>query len=81
MAIDFSQERWARVRDTFARWWAGTLERPAAEVVVYGAYAPESPRPAAPLLDQSNCHDFRWSASEVVDALARDRLSAAGLLG
>ena len=37
MAIHFSQERWARVRDTFARWWAGTLERPAAEVVVYGA--------------------------------------------
>ena len=80
MAIHFSQERWARVRDTFARWWAGTLERPAAEVVVYGAYAPESPRPAAPLLDQSNCHDFRWSASEVVDALD-DWLSQQEFLG
>ena len=80
MAIHFSQERWVRVRDTFARWWAGTLERPAAEVVVYGAYAPEGPRPTAPLLDQSNCHDFRWSASEVVDALD-DWLSQQEFLG
>lgn len=28
MGIDFSSEKWARIKESHARWWAGTLDRP-----------------------------------------------------
>jgi hypothetical protein len=36
-AIDFSVERWARVKEAHAAWWANELERPLVHVTLQGA--------------------------------------------
>lgn len=40
--VDFSDDAWARVRDTHRRWWQGELGRPLIQMRLHGA---EAPRP------------------------------------
>lgn len=68
MTIDFNPERWEKVRQTYHQWWAGELDRPIIPVELYGR-DPGRPQPAAPLLDQSTCHDFSWSPEALIDRL------------
>lgn len=68
MPIDFSPERWERVRKTYDGWWAGELERPVLPVELTGR-DPGRPEPAAPLLSQATCHDFSIPAEALVDRI------------
>ena len=68
MAIDFSPQRWQRIKDSYGRWWAGDLERPLIPVVL-GGRDPGRPEPAAPLLSQETCADFTWSPEELIDRI------------
>ncbi len=72
MSIHFEASRWQTIRETYAQWWAGTLERPLVKVVVEGAYAPDREPPKAPLLCQATVNDFSYSAKELIDAIDYD---------
>lgn len=69
MAIHFSPERWETVRDNYARWWNGTLDRNLMKVTVYNAHKPTRPCPKAPLLCQATCAQFEYSPEELIDRL------------
>ena len=68
MAIHFSKERLETVIGNHARWWRGELDRALLRVTVTDMYAP-SHTPQAPILSQSSCADFNWSAEQMIDAL------------
>ena len=71
MAIHFDRNRMEALLDVYDRWWKGELDRPLVRAVVGNAYP--SPRiVAAPLLSQANCHDFSWTAEQIIDALDND---------
>ena len=57
VTIDFSPERWSRVRETYRLWWRGELERPVIPVVLEDR-DPGRPEPDAPLLSQATCARF-----------------------
>ncbi len=68
MGIDFSHERWDRVKDTYERWWQGKLKRPVCGVTVVNR-DPGRDEPPAPLLTRATCHDFSWTAEQLVDRI------------
>jgi len=68
MPIDFSPERWEKVKETYRRWWAGELERPIAELILHGR-DPGRPQPTAPVLSQATCADLSISAEDLIDRL------------
>jgi len=68
MAIEFSPERWASVRQTYRSWWAGELQRPIVPVVLHGK-DPGRPAPSAPLLSQATCHDLTIPAEDLIDRI------------
>ena len=68
MAIDFSPERWASVKETYSRWWAGELDRPVVELVLTGR-DPGRPQPKAPVLTQATCADLSIPAADLIDRL------------
>lgn len=68
MAIEFTPERWARVRETYDRWWVGELDRPVIPVELLGR-DPERPAPEAALLTQATCHDLSVPAADVIDRI------------
>jgi 5-methyltetrahydrofolate--homocysteine methyltransferase len=68
MAIQFSPERWDRIRETYQLWWEGKLGRPLLPVVLTGVEAGR-PMPPVPLLSQANCHDFDVSPEAVIDRI------------
>lgn len=68
MSVHFSKERMLGTLSRHEQWWQGTLGRPLINGLVYNAYAP-SHQAKAPRITQANCHDFSWSAEEVVDAV------------
>ena len=57
MAIDFTPERWAQVKETYRKWWAGELDRPIIPIELVGR-DPGRPQPEAPLLSQATCADL-----------------------
>ena len=57
MAIDFSPERWQKVRQTYTDFWQGSLARPIVPVLLQGR-DPGRLRPAAPPLSQEMALDF-----------------------
>ena len=68
MAIHFDKERMQSVIDAHERWWRGELDRPLVRAAVSGMY-PRSHVAQAPFPDQSNCHDFSWSAEQIIDTV------------
>jgi len=78
-SIDFSPERWRRIRETYGKWWRHELERPLIPIVLKGR-DPGRPQPAAPLLSQQNCTDLSWSAEELIDRIDYE-LSCLSYLG
>jgi len=68
MAIDFSPERWEKVKETYRRWWAGELRRPIVELVLTGR-DPSRPQPKAPVLSQATCADLTIPAEDLIDRL------------
>jgi 5-methyltetrahydrofolate--homocysteine methyltransferase len=68
MPIDFAPERWDQVRQTYERWWAGTLDRPVITATVRGR-DPGRARPEVPLLTQASCMDLSFSPDEIIDRI------------
>lgn len=68
MSIDFSSDRWQKVKSTYGSWWDGTLERPVIPVILTGR-DPDRPEPAVPTPSQANCHDFSVTPAEIIDRI------------
>lgn len=68
MPIDFSHERWEKIKDTYRKWWAGELGRPIVPIALLGR-DPGRPQPKAPLLTQANCHDFSILVEDLIDTI------------
>ena len=68
MSIDFSPDRWDEIRETYSRWWAGTLDRPIVPVELTGRQ-PGRPEPNTRLLTQATCADFETPAADLVDRI------------
>ena len=68
MPISFDADRWKQVKETYTKFWAGELERPIIPVILSGR-DPGRPKPAVPLLSQETCHDFSWSAEQLIDRI------------
>lgn len=68
MSIDFSSDRWERLRADSALWWAGKLERPMMGQVLHGR-DPGRPEPRAPLLSQSTCAALSIPAEDLIDRI------------
>ena len=79
MSIDFDRERWDRLRESYAKWWDNTLERPIVSVSIFSDY-PEREQPAAPCLSQQSCADFSYTPDALIDRLDYE-LSARVFLG
>ena len=68
MAIDFSVDRWDRIRETYAWWWAGELDRPLIPVELIGR-VPGRPLPSTPLLTQATCADLDVPVAYLIDRI------------
>lgn len=68
MPIDFHPDRWDQVRETYARWWSGELDRPVIPVELTGR-DPGRAKSRAPLLTQETCTDLDVSAEDLIDAM------------
>ena len=68
MAIEFSNDRWEQVKDTYGKWWEGNLSRPIIPVVLTGA-DPGRKKPDAPLLSQQTSLDLSFSANDLIDRI------------
>ncbi|MFN2232778.1 MAG: hypothetical protein ACK2U1_01025 [Anaerolineales bacterium] len=68
MPIEFSPERWQKVKDTYHAWWMGELDRPIIPVVIPDR-DPGRPQPPAPMLSQATCADFSWTPEQLVDRI------------
>lgn len=79
MAIDFDEDRWEKIRETYRRWWAGELVRPIIPVELTGR-DPGRDQPDVPLLSQATCTDLSVSPEDIVDRLDYE-LSAITYLG
>ena len=66
MAIQFNPDRWAQVRETYTKWWDGSLKRPIFQVTQRIGTGPD-PHPHVPVLSQATCADFSWTPEEVID--------------
>jgi len=47
MSLDFTHERWHRIRERYRQWWAGELDRPLIHMTLHGR-DPGRPEPALP---------------------------------
>jgi hypothetical protein len=68
MPIDFTMERWKKIKENYGLWWEGKLERPLIPVVLEGR-DPGRKQPQAPLLSQTSCTDLTISAEALVDRI------------
>lgn len=68
MAIDFSPDRWDKVKETYRKWWSGELDRPIIPVELIGR-DPGRPEPDVALLTQETCSDLSVSPEQIIDRL------------
>ena len=68
MPINFTSERWDKVKETYRLWWAGELDRPIIPVYLLGGDADRS-QPDAPLLSQATCADLSIPAEDIIDRI------------
>ena len=71
MAVHFDRNRMQALVDVYDQWWQGKLDRPLVRGVVEQVY-PKPYDALAPILNQSNCHDFSWTPEQIIDALDSD---------
>lgn len=69
MPIHFDKTRYANLAETYDRWWNGTLGRPLIKIMVRDAFEPNREKPNVPLLSQANCHQFDYTAEQIVDRI------------
>ena len=66
MGIDFSPERWNRVRRVYGQWWAGELERPLIAVTLRDC-ATDRSEPSLPACEFASFYDASVTAEAIVD--------------
>lgn len=66
MAIRFTQEDWARVKETYDAWWNRKLDRPVIKVTLKQGHVYTG---STPLLTQATCHRLDISAEDVVERI------------
>jgi hypothetical protein len=66
MSLDFSPDRWRRIRDRYRRWWAGDLDRPLIHMVL-GGRDPGRPEPELPSRGFASFYGLDRPAEDVVD--------------
>ena len=64
--IDFSQDRWKRVKDNARKWWAGELDRPLIQFTVLDRET-KRPKPAGPSHYFTSFYDRSVPAQKIVD--------------
>jgi len=79
MAVDFSESRWDRVRETYGKWWAGELDRPLVFAEVSGK-EPGRPEPDLPAYPFTSFYDLSVPVEAIVDRWDYD-LSCRRFLG
>jgi hypothetical protein len=68
LSINFTEESWNQIKETYELWWSGKLKRPIVPVILTGNNY-NGIKPNVPLLTQNTCHRIDFSAKEVVDAI------------
>ncbi len=71
MSIDFTKERWQKVKDTSKRWWSGELKRPIIHARLKGN-EPDRDKPVLPDYDFSNF--FNYDQPELFDFSVKPEL-------
>lgn len=66
MAIDFSMERWDRVKKNYALWWEGRLDRPLVQVCLTGR-DPGRDKPDLPVHSFTSFYDPATPVEAIVD--------------
>jgi 5-methyltetrahydrofolate--homocysteine methyltransferase len=66
MAIDFSFDRWGRTKQTYARWWAGQLDRPIIRIRLTGR-DPGRAEPHLPRRKRTAQYGFAVPPDQIVD--------------
>ena len=66
MAIDFSEERWLKIKEDYRSWWAGKLKRPLIQMILTGR-EPGRAEPDLPYHEFTAFYDFSVAAEAIVD--------------
>lgn len=66
MAIDFTPERWKKIREDFCLWWSGELDRPLIQITLDGRN-PGRPEPELPNYEFTSFYDLSIPAEAIVD--------------
>ncbi|MFA6473025.1 MAG: hypothetical protein WCU00_13400, partial [Candidatus Latescibacterota bacterium] len=69
MNLDFEQSRWEKIREDYARWWAGELDRPLLYITRKDR-DPGKPTHSLPWRKYLPAYDFSVPAEEIADCLA-----------
>lgn len=66
MPINFSSERWEKIKENARLWWAGELERPLIQLTLWGK-DPGRPVPKVPYITKAVGYDLSISPEQIVD--------------
>jgi len=66
MSIEFSTERWKRVKDSSRKWWAHELDRPLIQIPV-GGYEAKRPKPEIPWHYLTSFYGLSVPSEQIVD--------------
>ncbi|MDA0746551.1 MAG: hypothetical protein O2954_08520 [bacterium] len=66
MAIDFTVDRWEKIREDAREWWSGELKRPLIQMTLRGR-DPGRSEPVLPAYHRTAFYDFSVPAEDVVD--------------
>ena len=69
MGIKFTSEDWARIGETYDKWWSKELDRPVIKLTLQKEYRYSG---NIPMLAQDNCHRLAISAEDVVERINLD---------
>lgn len=68
MAIQFTTEDWARIKETYAKWWEHELDRPLVPVRLWGK-DPGRTKPSVPYLTQAVCDNLSIASEALIDRI------------
>lgn len=66
MPIDFTKERWEKIKEDYGLWWTGQLKRPLIQICL-GGHDPGRPEPTLPYHGFTAFYDFSVSPEAIVD--------------
>lgn len=68
MPINFNEDRWEKVKENYALWWEGKLDRPIVSFTLNKKHRGHASS-NIPLLSQQTCTDFSYTPEQIVDRL------------